>query len=82
MPLHPSQWNGTVVRIDDDAFNIDTCLAFGLAPSAGVYGTCADAANDIMRAEGIGPITKWVDGRRSVAASSSWSILNLPYLKK
>jgi hypothetical protein len=63
MPLHPSQWNGTVVRIDDDAFNIDTCLAFGLAPSAGVYGACADAANDIMRAEGIGPIIKWVDDR-------------------
>jgi hypothetical protein len=63
MPLHPSQWNGTVVRIDDDAFNLDTSLAFGLAPSAGVYGACADAANDIMRAEGIGPIIKWVDDR-------------------
>jgi hypothetical protein len=63
MPLHPSQWNGTVVRIGDDAFNLDTCLAFGLAPSAGIYGACADAANDIMRAEGIGPIIKWVDDR-------------------
>jgi len=63
MPLHPSQWNGTVVRIGDDAFNLDTCLAFGLGPSAGVYGACADAANDIMRAEGIGPITKWIDDR-------------------
>jgi len=63
MPLHPSQWNGTVVRIADDAFNVDTCLAFGLAPSAGVYGACADTANDIMRAEGIGPILKWVDDR-------------------
>ena len=63
MPLHPSQWKGTVVRVNDDKFNIDTCLAFGLAPSAGVYGACADAANDIMRAEGIGPITKWVDDR-------------------
>jgi hypothetical protein len=36
-------------------------LSFGLGPSAGVYGACADAANDIMRAEGIGPIIKWVD---------------------
>jgi len=63
MPLHPSQWNGTIVRIGDDAFNLDTCLSFGLGPSAGIYGACADAANDIMRAEGIGPITKWVDDR-------------------
>jgi hypothetical protein len=63
MPLHSSQWNGTVVRIGDDAFNLDTCLSFGLGPSAGVYGACADAANDIMRAEGIGPIIKWVDDR-------------------
>jgi hypothetical protein len=63
IPLHPSQWNGTVVRIGDDAFNLDSCLSFGLAPSAGIYGACADAANDIMRAEGIGPIIKWVDDR-------------------
>ena len=63
IPLHPSQWNGTVVRVGDDTFNIDTCLSFGLAPSAGVYGACADAANDILRAEGIGPIIKWVDNR-------------------
>lgn len=63
IPLHPSQWNGTVLRVDDDAFNVDVCLPFGLAPSAGIYGVCADAANDIMRAEGIGPITKWVDDR-------------------
>ena len=63
MPLHPSQWNGTVVRVGHDAFNIDTCLSFGLTPSAGIYGACADAANDILRAQGIGPITKWVDDR-------------------
>jgi hypothetical protein len=37
MPLHPSQWNGTVVRVGDDAFNLDTYLPFGLAPSAGIY---------------------------------------------
>jgi hypothetical protein len=58
MPLHPPQWNGTVVRVGDDAFSLDTCLSFGLAPSAGIYGACADAANDIMRAEGIRPIIK------------------------
>ena len=63
IPLHPSQWNGTVIRIGDDAFNLDTCLAFGLTPSAGVYGICANTTNDILRAEGIGPIIKWVDNR-------------------
>jgi len=61
IPLHPFQWNGTIIRVDDDAFNLDTSLAFRLAPSAGVYGACAEAANDILRAEGIGPIIKWVD---------------------
>jgi hypothetical protein len=49
--------------VGDDAFNLDTCLSFGLAPSAGIYGACADAANDIMRAKGIRPIIKWVDDR-------------------
>jgi hypothetical protein len=63
IPLHQSQWNGTVVRVGNDAFNLDTCLSFGLFPLAGTYGACADAANDIMRAEGIGPIIKWVDDR-------------------
>jgi len=63
IPLHLSQWNGTVVRIGDDAFNLDTCLAFRLTPSAGVYSICADATNDILRAEGIRPIIKWVDDR-------------------
>jgi len=38
-------------------------LSFGLGPSAGVHDACADAANGIMRAEGIGPIIKWVDDR-------------------
>jgi hypothetical protein len=37
IPLHPSQWNGTVVKLGDDAFNLDTCLSFGLGPSAGLY---------------------------------------------
>ncbi len=36
IPLHLSQWNGTVTRVGDDPFNLDTCLAFGLAPSAGM----------------------------------------------
>ena len=42
-------------------FAIDKCLAFGCSSSAGVYGNLADASADIFRAEGIGPISKWVD---------------------
>lgn len=29
--------------------------------SAGVYGLVADAGVDILRAAGLGPLTKWVD---------------------
>jgi hypothetical protein len=63
IPLHPSQWNGTVMRVGHDAFNLSTCLSFGLAPSVGIYGTYTDAANNILRVQGIGPITKWVNNR-------------------
>lgn len=62
IPLHWSQWPGTVVRVsNEDAFCIDTSASFGGAANCGVYGRCADAACDIMRARGIGPIIKWVD---------------------
>lgn len=62
VPLHSSQWPGMVVRLDEDnTFAIDTQNAFGLASGAGIYGLVADAGMDIMRAQGIGPITKWVD---------------------
>lgn len=62
IPLHPSQWPGTVVRISNqDQFCIDTSASFGGAANCGVYGRCADAACDILRANGIGPVTKWVD---------------------
>jgi hypothetical protein len=40
---------------------VDTCLAFGAAPSAGVYGHVADAGAEIFRHNGIGPLDKWVD---------------------
>lgn len=62
IPLHPSQWPSTVVRISDaDEFAVDTCSAFGMAPSGGIFGYVADAGADIMRANGIGPLVKWVD---------------------
>ncbi|OBZ73565.1 hypothetical protein A0H81_06526 [Grifola frondosa] len=62
IPLASSQWPGTVVRVDeDDKFVIDTSTSFGCKPNAGVYGNVDDAACDIIRSVGMGPISKWVD---------------------
>lgn len=62
VPLAPSQWPGMVVKLsDEDSYAIDTQNAFGLASGAGIYGLVADAGMDIMRAKGLGPISKWVD---------------------
>lgn len=61
VPIHASQWPGSVVRISDNLFCIDTCMCFGLRPSAGAYGTLADAGLDLFRAKGIGPASRWVD---------------------
>ena len=44
IPLHESQWPGTVVRLSDgDSFALDPNLAFGMSPSGGVYGYVDDA---------------------------------------
>ena len=61
IPLHESQWPSAVVHADDDQFYLDTCLAFGATPSAGMYGAVADAGAEIIRHQGIGPLDKWVD---------------------
>jgi hypothetical protein len=62
IPLAPSQWPGIVVRLQEsDSFAIDTCNGFGITSSAGVYGTVGDAGCDILRAHGMGPMSKWVD---------------------
>ena len=62
IPLDPSQWPGTVVRLsEDNQFAINTSNSFGLATAGGVYGIIGDASTDLMRAAGIGPVTKWVD---------------------
>jgi len=58
IPLHKSQWPGTIVRI---SACIDTFTAFGVTPAAGAYGHMADAGCEIMRSHSIGPIEKWVD---------------------
>lgn len=62
VPIKPDQWPGLVVRLDEgDSFAIDTRDCFGLASGGGVYGRLGDAGTQIMRARGIGPISKWVD---------------------
>lgn len=40
---------------------VDLALCFGLASSAGVFGSIADMLVAIYRAHGFGPIRKWVD---------------------
>lgn len=61
IPLHPSQWNGCVVRLSDDNFALDTCAMFGSCSCPGVHGHVADAGADLMRYSGLGPLVKWVD---------------------
>ena len=62
IPLHPSQWLGTVIRYsNNDEFIIDLAVAFGLSGNAGIFGHLADALVDILRFHGIGPVAKWVD---------------------
>lgn len=59
-PIRPSQqnalcftWKGVV--------RVDRALMFGLASSAGVFGSLADMVVAIALAHGYGPICKWVD---------------------
>lgn len=62
VPVKPAHWPGMVVQVgSDDHFAIDTRICFGLASSAGTYGRVGDAAAEIFRSRGIGPISKWVD---------------------
>ena len=62
IPVHPDQWPGLVVRLDkEDSFAINTNNNFGLSSAGGVYGKVGDAAADIFRAYGIGPLSKWVN---------------------
>ena len=61
IPLHPSQWPAAVIRTSDDKFIVNSCLAFGSTPAAGVYGRLADAGTETFRSHGIGPLDKWVD---------------------
>jgi hypothetical protein len=62
IPITPEQWPGLVVKLcDDNQFAINTNNNFGLTSAGGVHGNLGDAAVDIFRASGIGPVSKWVD---------------------
>ena len=63
IPLHKDQWPGVVVRISNqpDLFAVNTSNSFGCAMAGGLFGLFGDALADILRANGIGPLLKWVD---------------------
>ena len=62
IPIIPDQWPGLVVKLlNEDEFAINICNNFGLTSAGGIYGEIGDATLDIFRAQGIGPISKWVD---------------------
>jgi hypothetical protein len=61
MALVFAQLPGVAIRISEHLAVVDTCLAFGLVPSGGIFGLLADALCDILRFAGIGPVLKWVD---------------------
>ena len=62
IPAHQTQWPGLVVRLKgEDSYAINTHNNFGLTSAGGVYGHLADAGADIFRANGVGPLSKWVD---------------------
>jgi hypothetical protein len=60
--VNPNQWPGLVVKLwDPDTYCINTNDNFGLASAGGIYGGIANAGADIFCAQGIGPVSKWVD---------------------
>ena len=62
IPIMPDQWPSLVVKLhNEDSFTINTNNNFGLTSAGGIYGELRDAAADIFHAQGIGPLSKWVD---------------------
>jgi hypothetical protein len=59
-PVHPSQQNYTCIYWKG-LVHVDRAACFGLASSAGVFGSIADMLVAIYRASGIRALTKWVD---------------------
>ena len=62
IPAHYQQWPGLVVRLrEENSFAANINNNFGLTSAGGAHGHLADAGCDIIRANGIGPLSKWVD---------------------
>ena len=62
IPITYSQWPGLVVKLwENDSFAINTCNNFSLTSTGGIYSELGDTTADIFKAQGIGPISKWVD---------------------
>jgi hypothetical protein len=62
IPTVPEQWPSLVVRLwGHNTYCINTNDNFGLASAGGIYGKVADATTDIFRAQGIGPLSRWVN---------------------
>ena len=62
IPVHHSQWPGLVVQLKgEDNFAANTNNSFGLASAGGVHGLLTDTGVDIFCANGIGPLSKWVN---------------------
>jgi hypothetical protein len=62
IPVLPEQWPGLVVKLRrHDTYWINTNDNFRLASAGGIYGEVADAGADIFWAQGLGPLSKWVD---------------------
>jgi len=56
IPIAADQWPGLVVQLE-----ADTNACFGCASSSGNFGHVGDAGADIFCANGIGPLSKWVN---------------------
>lgn len=59
-PVIPLQQNAVCIMWDGKIY-VDRALMFGLASSAGVFGSVADLLVAIYRASGFAPVIKWVD---------------------
>jgi len=62
IPVCHDQWPGLVVHLrENDSFTANTCNNFSLTLADGVHGLLADAGADLFQANGMGPVSKWVD---------------------
>jgi hypothetical protein len=50
-----------MVRLTDGLYAIDKCAAFRHTASGGLFGLIANAASNVMRHQGTGPLIKFVD---------------------